>query len=439
MKMFRLAAVLASLLVVSPAVAQWQTPNHSVPIGRGGGVTGFGAANPGTVGIPLVSSGLTLDPTFGQAQNVGIQPGAANTLKGSLDGASTVDIAAPTCTGVGQAWHWTAGSGPTCATITATTGFDYPVNLGLSASVAATSLTLNVTQASGAAPTASNPVVVPFRSTTAATGTVLTESITGSLSLTIPASATLGTSNSVPFRIWIFLNANGGTNPAIGVAVCSTATTSAVSLFPCAAWEHTLKTSVTISSGATSAGVLYAAAGVSNDAVRIIGFCDYSAGLTAAGSWISTCTTLQVMSPSIKKPGDIVQGPLVTTSTTQATTTSASFAALSGGTTQAITPTATMNPIRVTIAGTTSSPTGSAAAVQAVRGSTLIGVPFPINTTGTSGAGSNQYSTTMVTIDAPGSPIASQTYGYQGKTSTGTLAYPPSSTGVVVQLEEIQG
>lgn len=303
MKMLRLAAVAFALLVASPAVAQWQTPNHSVPIGRGVGKTGFGSAVPGVAGQPLVSTGLTLDPAFGQAANNGIAPGAANTVKGSLDGANTSDIAVPSCTGLGQAIRWAAGVGPNCGTVVATTGFDMPINLGLSASVASTSLTLTVTQASGSAPTAGNPVVVPFRSTTATSGAVSTGSITGTVSLTIPSGASLGTLNGTPFRIWIFLTANGGGTPALAVSTCSSATV----LFPCVAWENSLKTTTTISAGATSNGTPYAAVGVASDAVRIVGYCDYASGLATAGSWISACTTLQVMGPGSKKPGDVVQ------------------------------------------------------------------------------------------------------------------------------------
>lgn len=42
--MKRILAFIAALLVCAPALAQWQTPVHSVPVGRGAGVTGFGNA-----------------------------------------------------------------------------------------------------------------------------------------------------------------------------------------------------------------------------------------------------------------------------------------------------------------------------------------------------------------------------------------------------------
>lgn len=47
----------------TPAHAQWQVPNHSVPIGRGSG-SGFKNAAPGTAGCVLASAGASADPTF---------------------------------------------------------------------------------------------------------------------------------------------------------------------------------------------------------------------------------------------------------------------------------------------------------------------------------------------------------------------------------------
>ena len=64
MKFLRIA-ILAVLFIASPALAQWQVGNHAVPIGRGGGVVGFGSASPGTAGNVLQSTGPTSDPSFG--------------------------------------------------------------------------------------------------------------------------------------------------------------------------------------------------------------------------------------------------------------------------------------------------------------------------------------------------------------------------------------
>lgn len=53
------------LLIASPAVAQWQAPNHAVPIGRGVGIVGFKSAAPGTAGYAFTSQGAGADPAFG--------------------------------------------------------------------------------------------------------------------------------------------------------------------------------------------------------------------------------------------------------------------------------------------------------------------------------------------------------------------------------------
>jgi hypothetical protein len=67
MVMKKYIAALALLLgLVEPALAQWQVPDHAVPIGRGPGFTGFKNAAPGTVGLPLVSNGAASDPSFQQ-------------------------------------------------------------------------------------------------------------------------------------------------------------------------------------------------------------------------------------------------------------------------------------------------------------------------------------------------------------------------------------
>ncbi len=81
------------LFLASPAMAQWQTPNHSVPIGLGSG-TGFGSAAPGPAGSALISNGATADPSF---QSLGMQPSVGvrqSILSASVDGSGTQNFAA---------------------------------------------------------------------------------------------------------------------------------------------------------------------------------------------------------------------------------------------------------------------------------------------------------------------------------------------------------
>lgn len=58
-------ALLAALVFFStPALAQWQVQNHGVPVGKGGGSTGFSFAAPTNPGSAFVGNGLSSDPTF---------------------------------------------------------------------------------------------------------------------------------------------------------------------------------------------------------------------------------------------------------------------------------------------------------------------------------------------------------------------------------------
>lgn len=120
----RLAAVIVAL-AADPVAAQWQTPTHTVPIGKGAGVTGFGNAAPGTAGLPLVSNGATFDPSFQLLSNAGLAVVGANTFKGALTAGAPTDLPLPsaTCAGLG----WTGGTGFTCAPAS---GFINPLNFG---------------------------------------------------------------------------------------------------------------------------------------------------------------------------------------------------------------------------------------------------------------------------------------------------------------------
>jgi len=60
-----LVGLLATGLAITAAYAQWQVGDHAIPIGNGAGVTGFNSAVPGAAGIPLISNGVAVDPSFG--------------------------------------------------------------------------------------------------------------------------------------------------------------------------------------------------------------------------------------------------------------------------------------------------------------------------------------------------------------------------------------
>lgn len=386
-----------------------------------------------------------------------------NTVKGAATSTAIADLTMPSCSGAANALQWTTNTGFGCGTLGATTagwgltlsgggvfsistaappyGMDLPVNLGFTASVGASALTINLRTAAGNAPSATDPVLIPFRSTTLATGTVSWAAVTGALSITIPSAATLGTSNNVPFRIWLFATYNAGV-PQLGVAVCSSTST----IYPCTSWETVRKTTVAIDGFSTSSGVLYAGAVVSNDAVRIIGFADYPSGLATAGAYASVPTTLQVMNPNVKKPGDVVQ---VLTSTTTSTTSNASTTKTATSLTGTITPSSAINLVQVTATGTVlhnSGPTvnSNATILQIYRatGTTAIG-----NMTAVGGFGGTA-ARVGVACEAWDSPqtASSTQYGLYIVQSTGTNTSTfldttqsvGTNTGVMV-IKEIMG
>lgn len=66
MKTLRSALLAVALFAgCAPAFAQWQTPNHSTPVGKGAGVTGFGSVGPCATNIAIVGQGASSDPTCG--------------------------------------------------------------------------------------------------------------------------------------------------------------------------------------------------------------------------------------------------------------------------------------------------------------------------------------------------------------------------------------
>lgn len=426
--------------LTNKSISAAEVNSGTLPCGQMPALTGNVTSSAGGCGTTIAAAAVT-DAMLATATQ--------NTIVGAATSTAKTDLAVPSCSAAGNALQWVANTGLQCGTLTNPSagfglqgtstftinqtqppyGYDVPINLGLTATVGSSALTINVTGANGSAPSASNPVLVPFRSTTLATGTPSWTAITGALSIVVNSGATLGTSSSnVPFRVWIFLAYNAGT-PELGVATCSSAT----AIYPCAAWESTRVTTTTITGLANSLGTLYATTGVSSDSVRIIGYCDYASGLGTAGAWASACTTLQLTGPGSKKPGDVIQtiapafGTLiVATGTTLAAT----------NVTATITPTSSANLIKYyasTSAGnnTTTHPVY----LQMYRGTTAIGSTLLgglVNSLG--------LSITFVGFDNPASTSA-QTYVIKAvNDGTGTWSVPLVNTYSSTEiLEEIMG
>ncbi len=204
-------------------------------------------------------------------------------------------------------------------------GFDLPLNLQLNASVASNILTVAVKGNNGQDPGNSNPVLVAFRDSTIANGDPVWVAITSALSINTNAvGASLGAgSSSTPFRFWVVAFNNGGTAvPALINCVGSG------QIF--ALDETSVQSTTPMSASATSAGVFYTPNGttLTNCALRILGYVEYSTGLTTAGTFATPPTKVQLYGPGVKKPGDPGQTKQFT-STTQTSSSSTSAVATS--------------------------------------------------------------------------------------------------------------
>ncbi len=243
-----------------------------------------------------------------------------------------------------------------------------PINLGLTASVSSNLLTVTLTGENGSAPAANNPLHLPFRDTTLASGAPVWVSATAATSIsTFATGATLGSSNNTAFRFWIVALNNAGTI-VLGLVNC--ATSSGVS--PIINNEAALVSTTSMTGSATSAGVIYTPNGttVTTKAFKIIGYLEYgSTGLATAGTYASAPATVMIFGPGVKKPGDIIQTVYVQNGTvanagantyaqsSTLPTTGAGIVAASGS----VTPTSAANRLRVAaqaIGGVTTNNTG---------------------------------------------------------------------------------
>lgn len=315
-------------------------------------------------------------------------------------------------------------------------GLDMPTNYTLSVThTGGNLLQIALKNGSGVDPTAGSPVISGFQTLSGSntTGSYTSVSVTTALSMTSNATgATLGSSNNVPFRLWIALFNNAGT-AVLAIRNCSTAT----AIYSLA--EYGVASTTGISGSATSAGVWYTPNGttLTNCAFRIIGYCEYTSGLATAGTYTSDPSNTVLFGPGVKLSGDIVQ---VIYSTATASTTVVNSTPVRTNTTASIAPTSSINPVRVTASGTMQGGASSLGAAQLSRGigPTLIG-----STGGNNGSGPGG-SVSLEVLDIP-STTSTTSYSVYiwNSTGGGTTQWIGTIIGLAAQstiiLQEIMG
>lgn len=311
-------------------------------------------------------------------------------------------------------------------------------NCTLAASVNSNILTVALKDNAGNDPSSTSPCNINYRNVTPGTGSTTLVQQAAALSIsTFATGATLGSVNGQPFRFWVVVFNNAGTN-VLGLVNC-TSWTLAGNATVFALNERAPASSTPISGSATSAGVIYTPNGttVSSKAFRIVGYIEYSSGLTTAGSYASAPTAIQNFGPGVPRPGERVQGPFLTSGTTPTTGTGSYVATANAA---SITPTAAMNLIAIdTVANVRMPSTGTPSmSVELRRGtSTVVSVPQgAINNGGDFITAPGSVSA----MDLPG-VTSSVTYTVYLNGSSSSVSYPESqgSGGYSMKLEEIMG
>jgi hypothetical protein len=176
-------------------------------------------------------------------------------------------------------------------------------NLGFTASVAGNALTISLTQMDGASnPSPDSPVIVGQRSVTLANGGYLNRKVTSAVSLVVPSGATLGAVNGAAFRLWVLLLDFAGVQELVVINCLDPATLSITPL-----QSNIRVTTVAIDATADSAGVFYSTTQRTNRAIRVLGFLDWSSGLTTAGTWDAAPSQIQPFGPDVQLPGTVIQ------------------------------------------------------------------------------------------------------------------------------------
>jgi hypothetical protein len=316
-------------------------------------------------------------------------------------------------------------------------GYGSPLNLQLAAAVSGNNLTVSVLGVNGSNPSSpSNPVLVNFRSQTLNNGTngIVYGQITSALSFQVTSGNTMGCTTAVLCRLWVELICQTeltGTCTSILLGLSNQST--AAQIYPLA--EDALQSTGSGISGGGSAGVIQTSVGgLSGKAIRIAGYIEVT--WTSGTGWATTPSKVQLFGPGVHKPGDVVQTIYASTTSTA---TNGGGALTASNVTANLTPTSTVNLVRVdSSAGwltTANSGAQMLLSAQIQRGATSI---TPQVVTGPAGGSSIGYQGTLSfsAFDAP-SATSSQTYALYFNSST--IGHNVQITNGMIILQEIMG
>lgn len=179
-------------------------------------------------------------------------------------------------------------------------------NLGLALSVGSGALTIALKQADGSTdPDSTDPVRIAFRDGTASNGITNIRKITSSLSLTVPAGATLATESGIEADLILYAVDDAGT---VTLAICG------ADYFD----EAELQSVSAIGSGSDDNTTLYGTAKTSKPIRKIARLVSTQ---TTAGTWAAVPTSVILNPLAITKKGPIYLGSQTTTGSWSTNTT----------------------------------------------------------------------------------------------------------------------
>jgi hypothetical protein len=233
---------------------------------------------------------------------------SSGTLTFAGNGAQTVDgnasVEVPAGTGFvvftdGSNWYTTGRQGTlTGAQLT----YGNIINGTIVESNATNAVTFALKTLAGNDPSATDPVLICFRSATATSGIYVYRTVTAALSLTISAGSTLGTVSTVPCKLWIVIFDDAGTL-RIGAINCR----SGNNIYPLGRTPLASSTTEGGAGGADTAQVFYTDTGVTTKPYVILAYASYESGISTAGNWNVSPDYLQLFGLGNQLPGDTIQ------------------------------------------------------------------------------------------------------------------------------------
>lgn len=191
-------------------------------------------------------------------------------------------------------------------------------NISISATVAANALTIASKGADGNDPSASNPVVIPFRSATVTDGKPVVRSVVAANSLVISSGSTLGTpTGSTPFKIWIVAFDDAGT-VRLGAILCTTLSSGTLTQYPLQSFGIASSTAEGGAGAADSAQTFYTGTAVTSKAYTVLAELSFESGQVTAGTW-ALAPNVDLFGPGRRLPGERVQRVIGAVSTSGVT------------------------------------------------------------------------------------------------------------------------